>query len=147
MSTQFIYRELLKQIVAMFETRQLPIDLRETLEIVAFIEAAKKSARSGRCAGRDQGLRSAISPLVSSHVPMKRIDPVVRRGSGRGMGGRPGRRPGAARDDRHGSLHDDAGRGGGLGPFFVDVGEGLVDHRRDVEPTIRCHSREIGPIG
>jgi predicted dehydrogenase len=42
-STQFIYRELLKQIVRMFETRMLPIDLRETLEIVAFIEAAKKS--------------------------------------------------------------------------------------------------------
>ena len=46
-STQFIYRELLKQIVKLFETRQLPIDLRETLEIVAFIEAAKTSADSG----------------------------------------------------------------------------------------------------
>jgi hypothetical protein len=46
-STKFIYRELLKQIVAMFETRQLPIDLRETLEIVAFIEAAHQSAESG----------------------------------------------------------------------------------------------------
>lgn len=45
--TQYIYRELLKQIVKMFETRQLPIDLRETLEIVAFIEAAKKSADAG----------------------------------------------------------------------------------------------------
>ena len=46
-STQFIYRELLKQIVSLFETRQLPIDLRETLEIVAFIEAAKTSADAG----------------------------------------------------------------------------------------------------
>jgi len=46
-STQFIYRELLKRIVSMFETRQLPIDPRETLEIVAFIEAAKKSGDSG----------------------------------------------------------------------------------------------------
>lgn len=46
-STQYIYRELLKQIVKLFETRQLPIDLRETLEIVAFIEAAKKSADAG----------------------------------------------------------------------------------------------------
>ena len=46
--TQYIYRELLKQIVTMFETRQLPIDLRETLEIVAFIEAAKaKSPDAG----------------------------------------------------------------------------------------------------
>jgi len=42
-STQFIYRELLKQIVKMFETRELPIDPRETLEIVAFIEARKKA--------------------------------------------------------------------------------------------------------
>ncbi len=46
-STQFIYRELLKKIVAMFETRQAPIDLRETLEIVAFIEAARQSAEAG----------------------------------------------------------------------------------------------------
>ena len=46
-STQFIYRELLKRIVAMFETRQLPIDLRETLEIVAFIEAARQSGEAG----------------------------------------------------------------------------------------------------
>ncbi len=46
-STRFIYRELLKKIVAMFETRQLPIDLRETLEIVAFIESARKSAEAG----------------------------------------------------------------------------------------------------
>lgn len=43
-STKFIYRELLRKIISMFETRQLPIDLRETLEIVAFIVAAKKSA-------------------------------------------------------------------------------------------------------
>ena len=46
-STQYIYRELLKQIVKLFETRQLPIDLRETLEIVAFIEASKTSADAG----------------------------------------------------------------------------------------------------
>lgn len=41
--TRYIYRELLKKIVAMFETRTPPIDPRETLEIVAFIEAAKTS--------------------------------------------------------------------------------------------------------
>lgn len=46
-STQFIYRELLKQIVGMFTTREMPIDLRETLEIVAFIEAAKSSLDKG----------------------------------------------------------------------------------------------------
>lgn len=46
-STQYIYRELLKRIVKMFETRELPIDPRETLEIVAFIEAAKQSGDDG----------------------------------------------------------------------------------------------------
>ena len=45
--SRFIYREMLKKIVAMFETRQLPIDLRETLEIVAFIEAARASSAAG----------------------------------------------------------------------------------------------------
>jgi virulence factor len=45
-SSKYIYRELLKQIVKMFETRELPIDLRETLEIVGFIEAALKSAQA-----------------------------------------------------------------------------------------------------
>jgi virulence factor len=41
----FIYRELLKRIVGMFETGQSPLDIRETLEIIAFIEAAMVSAR------------------------------------------------------------------------------------------------------
>jgi virulence factor len=45
--TKYIYRELLKKIVAMFETRQVPIDPRETLEIVAFIESARRSAEAG----------------------------------------------------------------------------------------------------
>jgi predicted dehydrogenase len=45
----YIYRELLKQITTMFETRVAPLDIRETLEIVAFIEAAMTSAaRDGR---------------------------------------------------------------------------------------------------
>jgi hypothetical protein len=43
----YTYRELLKHVVAMFASRQVPIDLRETLEIVAFIEAAKRSADTG----------------------------------------------------------------------------------------------------
>ena len=46
-STEFIYRELLKAIVGMLQTKEMPIDLRETLEIVAFIEAAKASADGG----------------------------------------------------------------------------------------------------
>jgi predicted dehydrogenase len=49
-STKYIYRELLKQVVAMFETRQVPIDIRETLEIVAFIEGARRSAEAGGAA-------------------------------------------------------------------------------------------------
>jgi virulence factor len=45
--SKYAYRDLLKQVVRMFETRQLPIDLRETQEIVAFIEAANRSADGG----------------------------------------------------------------------------------------------------
>jgi hypothetical protein len=41
--TKFIYRELLKKIVEMFKTGKSPLDINETLEIVAFIEAANKS--------------------------------------------------------------------------------------------------------
>ncbi len=46
-STQFIYRELLKRIVSMFETGEAPLDLDETLEIAAFIAAAFESANNG----------------------------------------------------------------------------------------------------
>jgi hypothetical protein len=42
--TQYIYRELVKKIVEMFTTGKSPLPIRETVEIVAFIEAAKKSA-------------------------------------------------------------------------------------------------------
>jgi virulence factor len=41
----FIYLELLKQIVKMFETGKSPVDIRETLEIIAFIEAVMVSSR------------------------------------------------------------------------------------------------------
>ncbi|MEZ8221990.1 Oxidoreductase family, NAD-binding Rossmann fold [Candidatus Fervidibacteria bacterium JGI MDM2 JNZ-1-D12] len=41
---RFIYRELLKQVVAMFQTCKPPLDISETLQIVAFIEGARKSA-------------------------------------------------------------------------------------------------------
>ncbi len=41
--TAVIYRELLKKIVEMFATKKSPLDPAETLEIVAFIEAANKS--------------------------------------------------------------------------------------------------------
>jgi hypothetical protein len=40
---KYIYRELLKKIVEMFETKKAPLDIAVTQEIVAFIEAANKS--------------------------------------------------------------------------------------------------------
>jgi hypothetical protein len=43
----YIYRELLKQIVSMIQSGKPPIDPRESVEIVAFIEAALKSLRAG----------------------------------------------------------------------------------------------------
>ncbi len=46
-STRYIYRELLKKIVQMLETKEPPIDPRETLEIVAFIEGARTSGDAG----------------------------------------------------------------------------------------------------
>jgi virulence factor len=41
--TKFIYRELLKKIVEMFKTGKAPVEIAETIEIMAFIEAANKS--------------------------------------------------------------------------------------------------------
>lgn len=43
----YIYRELLRRIVEMFRTGRPPLDIEETLEIVAFIEAALESAQRG----------------------------------------------------------------------------------------------------
>lgn len=45
--TEFIYRDLLREIVKMFQTGTPPIDIRETVEIVAFIETAARSAQQG----------------------------------------------------------------------------------------------------
>jgi predicted dehydrogenase len=42
--TKYIYRELLKQIVAFFTDKKAPLDVKVTAEIVAFIEAANRSA-------------------------------------------------------------------------------------------------------
>jgi hypothetical protein len=48
-NANFIYRELLKRVTEMFQTGQPPLDIRETLEITAFIEGAMASAsRDGR---------------------------------------------------------------------------------------------------
>ncbi len=45
--TGHIYHELLKRVVRMFETRQAPLDVAESIEIVSFIEAARRSAETG----------------------------------------------------------------------------------------------------
>jgi hypothetical protein len=42
----YVYRELLKNVVRMFETGEPPIDPMITVEIVAFIEAAIRSANN-----------------------------------------------------------------------------------------------------
>jgi hypothetical protein len=46
MDTRFIYRELLKNIVSMFATNRSPLDVHITLEMIAFIEAALRSAHN-----------------------------------------------------------------------------------------------------
>ena len=44
LSTGTIYRELVKQIVGFFETKKAPVDLSVTVEMMAFMESALKSA-------------------------------------------------------------------------------------------------------
>jgi virulence factor len=44
--TKYIYRELLKKIVSMFESGKAPLDVAVSVEIVGFIEAALKSANN-----------------------------------------------------------------------------------------------------
>ena len=45
-NTNFIYREILKEIIKMFETGEPPIDISESIEIIAFIEATARSANN-----------------------------------------------------------------------------------------------------
>lgn len=47
MGTQYIYRELLKKVVEMFQMKRTPLDPEISLEIVAFIEGALQSSQSG----------------------------------------------------------------------------------------------------
>lgn len=44
--TSVVYRELLKRIVPFFETKTAPVPIAETVELIAFIEAALKSANN-----------------------------------------------------------------------------------------------------
>jgi len=46
--TSWIYTELLKRIIGMFETKKSPVDPSETLEIIAFTEKAMESSRLNR---------------------------------------------------------------------------------------------------
>lgn len=45
--TAYIYRELVKQFVQMFQTGKAPIDVNETIEIVCFMDAALESSQKG----------------------------------------------------------------------------------------------------
>ena len=44
LGTKYIYRELLKKVVEFFRTKEPPVDPAVTLEVIAFIEAANRSA-------------------------------------------------------------------------------------------------------
>jgi predicted dehydrogenase len=46
--TRYIYRELLKRVIEMFQTRSMPVNPEETIEIIAFMEASMKSANENR---------------------------------------------------------------------------------------------------
>ena len=60
-NANFIYRELLKRIVEMFETGEPPIDIAESVEIVAFIEAARRS-------GMNSGAKTALAYVAAQEV-------------------------------------------------------------------------------
>jgi predicted dehydrogenase len=47
LGTRTIYRELLKRVVAFFEEGKAPVDLAVTVEMMAFLEAAVRSAAAG----------------------------------------------------------------------------------------------------
>jgi hypothetical protein len=57
-STQYIYRELLKKVVAMFQTGKPPIDPGVSVELVGFIEAALQSAWNHGIPMKVEGLGS-----------------------------------------------------------------------------------------
>jgi hypothetical protein len=54
--TGFIYRELLKKIVQMFETGKPPLDPAVTVELIGFIEAANRSGANHGAGEKVQGL-------------------------------------------------------------------------------------------
>jgi predicted dehydrogenase len=54
--TRYIYRELLKKIVEMFQTKTAPLDPGVTVEMMSFIEAALKSAANHGAGEKVEGL-------------------------------------------------------------------------------------------
>jgi hypothetical protein len=44
---KYLYRNLLREIIKTFESKRAPLEIEETLEIIAFISAARKSAEEG----------------------------------------------------------------------------------------------------
>lgn len=56
------YASMLEEVIRMFQTGAAPIDLTETLEVIAFLEAANESRETGRTVKLDTG----ISPVTSS---------------------------------------------------------------------------------
>lgn len=56
------YASMLEEVIRMFQTGAAPIDLTETLEVIAFLEAANESRETGRTVKLDTG----ISPVASS---------------------------------------------------------------------------------
>ncbi|PQP86964.1 MULTISPECIES: Gfo/Idh/MocA family protein [Paenibacillus] len=56
------YASMLEEVIRMFQTGAAPIDMAETLEVIAFLEAANESRETGRTVKLDTG----ISPVASS---------------------------------------------------------------------------------
>lgn len=56
------YTSMLEEVIRMFQTGAAPIDMTETLEVIAFLEAANESRETGRTVKLDTG----ISPVASS---------------------------------------------------------------------------------
>ncbi|GIO61784.1 Gfo/Idh/MocA family protein [Paenibacillus cineris] len=56
------YASMLEEVIRMFQTGVAPIDITETLEVIAFLEAANESRETGRTVKLDTG----ISPVASS---------------------------------------------------------------------------------
>lgn len=61
-SEEYIYRELLKRVIGMFEAGEPPVDIHETLEIIAFAEAAVESAKDGSRINVQSGPQAAPKP-------------------------------------------------------------------------------------